>query len=231
LHGTRFAAKFLSNPMVRLIPSLLLTATLTVSAGLFGAEASPPPVDPNALPAILANTPAPKTLSMEAPTRPRAISTDVARMLSSNMPKFVPQSARPAETKADDATSQFENDQPRNGIIRLPKMVVREPRPVIFTERAIHTKKGLAELAFKRYISEADRALNRFTLPLFGISAEARALQMYAEDERLRNMADLSDAARIVNLTDTDAGVYLQRAAQQTYMRTNDFGWNGGRSK
>lgn len=152
-------------------------------------------------------------------------------MLKSNMPKFAPPAPKPEEPeKTDSAESQFEREKPQNGIVRLPKMVVREPRPVIFTERAIYTKKGLAELAFKRYISEADRALNRYTIPFFGTSAEARALQMYAEDERLRNMSDLSDAARFVSLTDTDAGVYLKRAAAQTYMRTNDFGWNNGRS-
>ena len=49
---------------------------------------------------------------------------------------------------------------------------------------------------------------------------------MYAEDERLRNMSAMDDAARIVSLTDTDAGMYLKRAAQQTYMRKQDFGWS-----
>jgi hypothetical protein len=219
--------------MVRTTPSLLLiAASLALAPALGAAEATPPPATGTPLPAILARPPSGgQKVEAQAPARPRAISPEVAAMLKTNMPKFAPPPPKPETAeKTDDAQSQYENEKPQNGIVRLPKMVVREPRPVIFTERAIYTKKGLAELAFKRYISEADRALNRFTLPLFGISAEARALQMYAEDERLRNMADMKDAARIVSLTDTDGGLYLKKAAEQTYMRTNDFGWNNGKS-
>lgn len=216
--------------MVRSTPSLLLLATaLAVAHGLAAAESAPAPSV--SLPPILARPPGSEKADAPSTSRSRAVSPEVAAMLKSNMPKFAPPAPKPEEPeKTDSAESQFEREKPQNGIVRLPKMVVREPRPVIFTERAIYTKKGLAELAFKRYISEADRALNRYTIPFFGTSAEARALQMYAEDERLRNMSDLSDAARFVSLTDTDAGVYLKRAAAQTYMRTNDFGWNNGRS-
>lgn len=217
--------------MARTASSLLLiAATLTFAPGLAAADSTPPPSV--SLPAILAGPPSGgQKVENMAPSRSRAISPEVAAMLKTNMPKFAPPAPKPESAeKPDDAQSQYENEKPQNGIVRLPKMVVREPRPVIFTERAIYTKKGLAELAFKRYISEADRALNRFTIPFFGTSAEARALQMYAEDERLRNMNDMSDAARIVSLTDSDAGMYLKKAASQTYMRTNDFGWNNGKS-
>jgi len=41
----------------------------------------------------------------------------------------------------------------------------------------------------KTYITPFDRYfLNRFTLPIFGISKEARARMMYEEDKRLRDM-------------------------------------------
>lgn len=218
--------------MVRNTPSLLLIAASLALAPVLAAADSTPPPPSNSLPPILARPPSGGAkVESQAPARPRAISPEVAAMLKTNMPKFAPAPPKPETAeKTDDAQSQYENEKPQNGIVRLPKMVVREPRPVIFTERAIYTKKGLAELAFKRYISEADRALNRFTIPFFGISAEARALQMYAEDERLRNMSDMRDAARIVSLTDTDGGLYLKKAAEQTYMRTNDFGWNNGKS-
>jgi len=223
--------------MPPLVSSLIICAALAGAVTGFAADPQPAADSTSmtiTLPPILSAAPAATETqgvgaqpvsAPAAPARPRAISSGVAAMLATNMPKFVPQAPKPASADGD-VDSQYENEQPRNGIIRLPKMVVREPRPIIFSERAIHTKQGLADLAFRRYISETDRALNRFTLPLFGISAQARALQMYAEDERLRNMSNLDDAVRIVSLTDEGGGMYLKRAAQQTYMRTQDFGWS-----
>ena len=83
----------------------------------------------------------------------------------------------------------------------------------------------------RRYISDVDRALNRFTLPLFGSSKEARALAMYAEDERLRNMAELQDTATAVSQADAAAGTYIRRESEKTFMRSSDFGWSSGPPK
>ena len=122
-------------------------------------------------------------------------------------------------------------DKPKNQIIRLPKYIVQEQKPVVFSERAITTDKGLADIAVRRYISDMDRALNRFTIPLFGSSVEQRALAMYAEDERLKNMSDLRDSAVDAAKTDAAQGAYILRETRQTYLRTSDFGWNGGGPK
>jgi len=122
-------------------------------------------------------------------------------------------------------------DKPKNGIVRLPKYIVQEPKPPVFRERDIYTQKGLTDLAMRKFISDMDRALNRWTLPLFGSSKESRAMAMYAEEERLRNMADLHDAAVSAAKNDRGQGSYILREAQQTYMRTSDFGWNGGGPK
>ena len=59
-----------------------------------------------------------------------------------------------------------------------------------------HTEKGLTDIAMRRYISDVDRALNRWTLPLFGSSKEARALAMYAEDEGVRWTLRFTDPDR-----------------------------------
>jgi hypothetical protein len=64
----------------------------------------------------------------------------------------------------------------------VPTVVVQEPKNPVLTERAVNTQKGLTSIAVKRYISEVDKAMNRFTLPLFGQSVQARAMAMYAED-------------------------------------------------
>ncbi len=124
-----------------------------------------------------------------------------------------------------------EIDKPQNTIVRLPDYIVQEKKPAVFSERTISTEKGLTDIAVRRYISDLDQALNRFTLPLFGSSYKARAVMMYEEDERLRNMADLNGAAEGASKSDPAAGAYIRRETQETFMRTSDFGWNGGGPK
>jgi hypothetical protein len=161
-----------------------------------------------------------------APRRSRVISADVAAQLSAAAPKFTPPPPpKPAAAAEEEQEDLREIDKPKNGIIRLPKYVVREPAPPVLNERAVNTKAGLADIAKKRYLSDAYNALNGFTLPLFGTSPESRAMSMYEEDERLRNMASLSEDARLVGATDKEAGQYVKRQAQQTYSRPGDFDW------
>lgn len=178
---------------------------------------------------------APRTEEEKAPPRPaqkrtRAVSSGVAAALAAAVPKYTPP-PKPEPKPETEAVDLREIDKPKNTIIRLPKYIVQEEKPIVFSERAITTDKGLADIAVRRYISDLDRGLNRITLPLFGISAEARALAMYAEDERLRNMSDLSVAAANATLSDPAAGAYIRRETQETFMRTSDFGWNGGDPK
>ena len=124
--------------------------------------------------------------------------------------------------------------------MRLPSYIVQEQRPAIFSERDINTKKGLRELAMRRYFTDAGRAMNRFTLPLFapwspnsgqGSASEERALFMYSEDERLRNMSDLADNTNMVMKSNASDGAGVKREAQKTFMRTDDFGWRNGSKK
>lgn len=168
------------------------------------------------------------TEQQNAPSpRRRAISPEVAAQLSANTPKYAAPAPKPPPKPVEELPDRREIDKPKNTIIRLPEYVVREQKPAVLSERAVHTKQGLADLAVRRYISDADRALNRFTLPLFGTSVEQRALMMYAEEERLRNMADLSDNAAMVSTSDKAAGMYVKREAEKTYLRSSDFGWRG----
>jgi hypothetical protein len=232
------------------LPSAALAITVTLTVGLKPAltaqSAAPAPSAPAASSAATEPTAPPP-----APKRNRAISGDVANMLAQTMPKFTPAPPPPppptaaelAKKKADDeaeAADLRESDKPKNGIVRLPKYVVQEQRPVIFTERDINTKKGLREIAMRRYISDADRALNRFSLPLFsgwspgsgnGSSTEQRALTMYGEDERLKNMADLADNANMIMRSDSAAGATAKDNVQKTYMRSSDFGWRNSNGK
>jgi hypothetical protein len=169
--------------------------------------------------------------SPTAPKRSRAISAEASAALAAVAPRYTPPPPKPEPKPESEQVDMREVDKPKNTIVRLPKYVVQEQKPAVFSERAITTDKGLADIAVRRYMSEMDRALNRFTIPLFGASMEARALAMYAEDERLKNMSDLRDAAVDAAKSDPAAGTYILRSTRDTYMRTSDFGWNGGGPK
>ena len=77
-------------------------------------------------------------------------------------------------------------------------------------------EKQAAAISLKRHLfqSETDRALNRFTLPLFGRTPEQRALVRLREDQRLERLATLEDRIAYLKLTDPAAA---QRLRQETY--------------
>ena len=160
-------------------------------------------------------TPTLKESANSTSPRRRAISPEVQAQLSAITPKFAPPPPKPAPKPEEDLADARELDKPRNGIIRLPTVVVQEPKNPVLNERAVNTKKGLESIAVKRYISEVDKAMNRFTLPLFGQSVQARAMAMYAEDERLQNMGDLKDAATAAGMSDKASGSYILRRSEE----------------
>ena len=97
--------------------------------------------------------------------------------------------------------------------------------PPVFRERDINTRQGLKNIAMRRYISDFDRALNLASVPFFKGQAEDRAMAMYAEDERLKTITELNDAADMVSARDKAQGVYIKRDIQNTTMRASDYGW------
>ena len=167
-----------------------------------------------------ANPPAPST-----PKRERAISGDVAASLAAAMPKYNPPKPAPPPTPVEQQPDLRDIDKPKNTIIRLPTYIVREARPPVFRERDINTQQGMANIAMQRYGTEASRLLNRFTIPIFGQSEQDRALAMYAEDERLKTITELNDAADMVSARDKAQGAYIKRDIQNTTMRASDYGW------
>lgn len=224
------------------LPALLLTvAGLALASGLHAQSDTPAPApavkeDTTQRPAILQANPAASTTPAPS-NRARAISPELSAQLLASAPKYDPAKRQEAEAKRQEAEAKKkemvdmrEVDKPRNGIVRLDPYVVTEPRERVLSERAINTQKGLRDLAYQRYIGEFDRALSRVTVPFFGYSAQDRALAMYGEDERLKNMSDLNDTANTVSKADPAAGEYVRRETQKAYMRTSDFGWSNGNS-
>jgi hypothetical protein len=203
---------------------LLKTFTTLFSAGAFAAVVCAQTAASNSV--LIDPTPAKK--QPEAPRAARAISPEVSAQLQAYAPKYVPPPPKPAPKPEEEAVDARDVDKPRNGIIRLPKYIVQEPKSPVLNERAISTEKGIKDIAVRRYISEMDRVLNGFSLPFIGSSVEQRAMAMYAEDERLKNISDMKDAASTVSKGDAAQGAYILKESQKTFMRTSDFGWQGG---
>lgn len=208
--------------LMKLLAAAIGVAALPLPGHAQSAPAPSPILKPNAGEKAPPPPPAP---------RRRAISPEVSAALSAVSPKYTPAPPKPEPKPESEQVDMRDVDKPKNKIIRLPKYIVQEQKPVVFSERAITTDKGLADIAVRRYISEMDRALNRFAIPFVGASLEERALFMYAEEERLKNMGELRETAIDAAKSDPAAGAYILRETRDTYMRTSDFGWNGGGPK
>lgn len=196
---------------VLLIPAVLLSALPAYSQALSSSAERPAP--PSAAEKADAEAKA------EA-ARTRPVSAAVAANLARAMPKYNPP-APPPPPKADE---ELEADQPRNQIIRLPKVVVEGQRPPVFTERQIYTKQGLEALAVSRYLSELDRGvLNRFRLPFVGQSSEERAMAMYREEERLRNIEQARQSIYVLKQVDPEAAQQLKKETDSAYIRKTEF--------
>jgi hypothetical protein len=163
--------------------------------------------------------------------RQRAISSDLAATLAQGMPKYEP--PKPVEKILEDEELPDMRDvnKPANEIIRLPKVIVEGSKPPIFTEKDILTRKAFADLMAKRYYSEGYRAFSkaigytplRFIFP----SAEASAMAQYYEEERLKGMGTMADAANTAErLGDKAESAYIKRTSNETYMNRSDFGWH-----
>lgn len=199
--------------------ALLLSVALGLAASPASAQESSNPIEKPASATLAPTTPPP------ARKRERAISSEVAASLAAAMPKYNPPKPAPPPKPVEEQPDLRDIDKPKNTIIRLPDYVVREAKPPVFRERDINTKAGMANIAMKKYGTEASRALNRFTIPLFGQSQEDRALAQYAEDERLKTITELNDAADMVSARDKAQGAYIKRDLQNTTMRASDYGW------
>lgn len=204
---------------------------------------TPPPTSPGAdttspvrAPAATISSPVTPPPAPTAPKPGRAVSEEVAASISAGMPKYNPPPKAPEPKPEEEQPDLRETDKPKNKIIRLPAHIVREQRSPVLRERDVNTKAGLAALAERRYLTDVDRALNRWNIlgtrsTAGGNSTSARALASYEEDERLKNMAELNDDAALVSASDKAAGLYIKREVQKTYTRTEDFGWSGSANR
>ncbi len=210
--------------MNRALKSLL---ALMVAASVAGAQTvAPPPAQTlgttPAAPPDNAPTQATAPVPTPAPTPEysyKSVSSGVAEALSMDRPKFNPPTPTPAVVNEPEDMRTV--DKPKNDIPRLPSYIVRDTRPPVFRNRDLYTKEGLVSLSYKLH-------------PGLGIGNLAglndnAAYQLFLDDERLANIADLNDTARSIAAGgDKAEGEYILQATQDTFMRPDPgFTWGG----
>jgi len=211
--GASRAQEAASAPPAAVTPPAAATAT----AGTAAADAStlilaPPPRDSG--PAYHA----------DSDGETRAVSPAVAAALAEGMPRYRPPTPTPTPPPEQDLRDL---DKPKNEIKRLPKYEVVEKRPPIFRPRDLYTHEGLVSLSFDNHPGL------RFG-NILGLNSTA-AYDMYLDEQRLANIADLTDEAHAMSRGgDKAESSYILQATQDTYMRTDDdwhisgLGTNGG---
>jgi hypothetical protein len=165
-----------------------------------------------------------------SPRRERVLSPRLSSALSSQLPKYSPDTSVPA---SPDGVAV-----PRNEIIRLPKYIVRAPRPP--SAEDMLTKEGREDAAATRYLGSPhglDRSMNRHTLvglwqsipvlgripfvPFGSQTNGQRALEQNERKEAKRKFSDLLDLEAFAQAVEKEAA---QKAAPNPPRTPNSSG-------
>ena len=188
-----------------LLIALAIAPILRAEDPLATPSPTPPPAakGPQALPSPPPDFPA---FRLERP-----VSSHMADVLSSSMPKYAPPTPTPAPEAEVDARDV---DKPRNEIRRLPKYVVRAPTPPVFREQDLYSKASLGALGMTRYAG--------FNIGPLSLLNQSAAKQMVEDDERLKNIADLKDAASLSGRGGKESE-FILKESNDTYLRSSDW--------
>ena len=150
------------------------------------------------------------------PDSKSALSDQITNAVSATFAYKTPEE-REAQRKAD-AESYI--DKPKNDIIRLPRVVVEGSRPPVFREQDIYSPKALTEIAIKRYLSDFGRALNAWRIPIIGGAVDGYAMGLWAQDERKRQMREISEQIQLDMLTgNTKRAAELREILRGNFVR------------
>jgi hypothetical protein len=188
------------------------TATTAAAAAATTAAAA------TAAPAAADSTFSPES-APAAPRPGRGISRAAAAALSAGITYAPPPPPKPV---VDEDVDLRDIDKPQNEIIRLPAYHVTARKPPVFTDRSLYTRDNLEKLAIARHLGRFDTGfLNLWTLPW--LSNEARAMQLYYDEERLKNMAATAQQVSLYRLSgdETKAGQTQQDSYDTTLRRTS----------
>jgi hypothetical protein len=148
-----------------------------------------------------------------AAARPRpSLSPRLTAKVAEKLPAWSPPKIEKAE--------QAPPPPPDPDVVRMEPVIVTESRLPRMDEKEWLTPKALDDVLVKEYLSSFDRDfLNRFTLPLAGISKEARARMMYDEDKRLRDLKWMNDQIDQLSKLDPKAAKELEAIRDTTFLR------------
>jgi hypothetical protein len=184
----------------------LLPLFIAGNAWLLADEAPKAPT-PAAAESTVANvTDAKPAAPKPADAKPAQISPALSQELTSVLPKYAPppaETAKPAPLDAD--------------VLELPKMTIHKPRPRLkLTTDVVMTTKAFNEKLAKENLSSFDRnVLNKYTLPLFGVSAEQRARDEYERQKRDELARQVSDLAKVTEVVDPAQAKALRDAVSK----------------
>ena len=137
-----------------------------------------------------------------------APSPAVSKNIISGLPKYSPQSAAPAPKPAA-APIAVDPD-----LLELPTMVVKQkPRPRLTQDVVYKDKKDFGAIFAKQNYTQLDQALNKFTLPLFGTSLEARAYDDYMRQKNAQMQDDINSLSKAVEAEGNTAEAKALREA------------------
>jgi len=179
-----------ADPTETAAPSAPATASLTLPAETAPAEAP---------------RPAPKV-------RPR-LSTAITNQIAGALPawKRPPPGSKPKAPPPPDAPD----------VVRMAPVIVDAYRIPNAAEKEWVTNRARDLALMERYLSPFDRnVLNRFTVPIIGLSNEARARMMYEEDKRLEDLKWINDQIDQLKTVDPKAARDLEQVRNDTFTRT-----------
>lgn len=137
-----------------------------------------------------------------------APSPAVSKNIISGLPKYSPAAATP-EAKPAAAPIAADPD-----LLELPTMVVKQKaRPRLTQDVVYKDKKDFGAIFAKQNYTQLDQALNKFTLPLFGTSLEARAYDDYMRQKNEQMREDIGSLSKAVEAEDPAEAKALRDAA------------------
>jgi hypothetical protein len=164
-----------------------------------------------------------------APTNAAKTSPRLGQEIRANLPKYIP----PAPTVLDQPKPIDEADP---NVLLLPKVTVKEKRPlshdpdVWLTDKAVRQK---AMAAYKQSLTDFEWALNSWYIPIFGSSPSARARGAYQANKSFAEEQRVHELFNLISTLDARTGQELEqeriKMEQTEYWRDRPAG--DGRAK
>ncbi len=209
------------------LAAVLALGAVTASAQNAPATAAPKPDDTTLVPVFTpsAAVPAMPTATVREDDhgdKRRIQSSELNDAVINSVPKYAP--PKPVAPKAEeDPTAAKDSDQPKNGVIRLPKYVVHDQTPPIFTKKDVLTQAGRDDLAMKQYIIDTN-GMPTFAAFMAKQLFQSNAAQQYADAERASNISSLRSSANAAAAGgDADEAKLIRDQTNDTYLRRSDW--------